>query len=180
MPKPRGLTELEGCVLGLIWEKSPCTAYAVRMEFLRSPSAHWSGSAGAIYPLVRRLERQHLIRGEAQGDRRRSKRYRLTSAGRQRLDGWLAPPFAPETIAVPPDPLRTRFRFLAALHPRQQVAFLWEAQTQIQKELLRCEADMASLPKADRASLWTARGALAALGARLSWLEEVARDRVPR
>ena len=27
------LTEVEGCALGVVWQRGPCTAYEVRMEF---------------------------------------------------------------------------------------------------------------------------------------------------
>ena len=47
-------TELEAAVLGVVWQDGPCTPYAIRQHFLESPAPRWSGSAGAIYPLVRR------------------------------------------------------------------------------------------------------------------------------
>ena len=52
----RGLSELEAVVLGLVWSDGPCTAYAVRRTVQASLSAQWSGSAGAVYPAVARLE----------------------------------------------------------------------------------------------------------------------------
>ena len=58
---PRTTSELEGAVLGVIWQEGPCTAYTIRKQFVASPSPQWSGSAGAIYPLVRRLEKKRLL-----------------------------------------------------------------------------------------------------------------------
>jgi DNA-binding PadR family transcriptional regulator len=52
------MTELETVVLGVIWLRGPLTAYAVRRELGASP--------GAIYPLLRRLEEEGLIRVRAQ------------------------------------------------------------------------------------------------------------------
>src|SRR5262245_13459166 len=52
MTSSRNLTELEGTALGVIWAGQPCTPYRVRRVFLDSPSPSWSGSAGAIYPLI--------------------------------------------------------------------------------------------------------------------------------
>ncbi len=52
------LSELEAVVLGLVWSDGPCTAYAVRRTVQASLSAQWSGSAGAVYPAVARLEQR--------------------------------------------------------------------------------------------------------------------------
>ena len=52
------MTELEAVVLGLVWLRGPLTAYAVRRELGASP--------GAVYPLLRRLEKDGLLRGRAQ------------------------------------------------------------------------------------------------------------------
>jgi DNA-binding PadR family transcriptional regulator len=175
MATTRTLTELEGCVLGLFWAKGPCTAYAVRMEFLESPSAHWSGSAGAIYPLVERLKRRRLLHAEAHAEgRRKSQRYHLTAEGLKRFRAWLAPPLSEEAAGVPPDPLRTRLRFLGALTSVQQAAFLANAQEQVREQLPKVEADAARFRGVDPYSYWMARAAAAALQARLTWLPEIA------
>ncbi len=56
-------TVLELVILGVFHKKTSSTAYAVAKEFTTSPSSHWSGSAGAIYPIVERLsERGYLAR----------------------------------------------------------------------------------------------------------------------
>jgi DNA-binding PadR family transcriptional regulator len=173
----RTLTELEGCVLGLVWAKGPCSAYALRKEFLESPSPHWSGSAGAIYPLVERLERWRLIRSEPHAaGRRASKRYVLTAMGLRRLVAWTGPPLAEETIGVPADPLRTRLGFLGALPPAQQKVFLAEAEAGIREQMRRVEADCIQKLAEGGAEYWMARGALMALQARLTWIREVARE----
>jgi DNA-binding PadR family transcriptional regulator len=177
MPATRKLTELEGCVLGLVWAKGPCTAYALRKEFLDSPSPHWSGSAGAIYPLVERLERWRLIRSAPHAaGRRHSKRYVLTPGGLRRLYAWMGPPLSDETVGVPADPLRTRLEFLGALPPAQQAVFLAEAERGLREQVRRVEEDYARRPPGDAVGRLTARGALAALQARLEWIREVARE----
>jgi DNA-binding PadR family transcriptional regulator len=168
----RKLTELEGCVLGLVWAKKNCTAYAIRKEFLDSPSPHWSGSAGSIYPLLERLEKWKLIRATAHADgRRNSKRYDLTPAGRRRLCAWMGPPLSNETVGVPADPLRTRMGFLGALPKAQQEVFLAEAEQGLHEQIRLVEEDCARhLPK-DRVNYLIGRGALAALKARLEWIQ---------
>src|SRR5690242_14236558 len=93
----RPLSDLEGCVLGCLWKHGASTPYAVRRMFLDSPSSHWSGSAGAVYPLLERLERGGLVASRhAPRGARDGWTYSLTAAGRRRLRAWLEPPFAAE------------------------------------------------------------------------------------
>lgn len=86
------LSELEHAVLGVALVVQPCTAYAARVVFQRSPPVHWSGSAGAIYPLIWRLERGRLLRSAARrGDKRGTRLYRFTDSGVGKLRAWLRP-----------------------------------------------------------------------------------------
>jgi PadR family transcriptional regulator AphA len=175
MSTARDLTELEGCVLGLFWERGPCTPYAIRKEFLASLSPYWSGSAGAIYPLIERLDRRRLIRAAsgAQGPRR-SKHYSLTPAGRQALRRWLGPPLTETTLGIPPDPLRTRMQFLGALpHPRK-MSLLREAEAGLRMHVSRVEENCERSRRAGETYEWLiARGAARMLRARLEWIREV-------
>lgn len=83
------LTELEGAVLSLLDGQEGLTAYAVRSAFERSPSEFWSGSAGAIYPALKRLEGRKLISGQDQATgRRKGRAYRLTADGAEALEAW--------------------------------------------------------------------------------------------
>src|SRR5262252_1915289 len=105
----RRLTELEGAVLGVIARSSPCTPYRVRRVFLDSPSPYWSGSAGAIYPLLRRLEQRGLLTSrKRRTGRRAALAYTLTARGTQAFRAWLQPPWPTVVTGVPADPLRTR------------------------------------------------------------------------
>jgi DNA-binding PadR family transcriptional regulator len=175
MTATRDLTELEGCVLGLFWELGPCTAYAIRKEFLTSPTPYWSGSAGAIYPLIERLERRRLIRAAkgAEG-RRRSKHYSLTTAGREALSRWLGPPLTDATLGIPPDPLRTRMRFLGALPHQLEMSLLTEAEVRLREHLTRVEEECERYRRAGEShACLMARGAVRMLRARLEWVREV-------
>jgi DNA-binding PadR family transcriptional regulator len=177
----RTLSELEGCVLGHLWKHGPTTAYAVRKELLNSPSSHWSGSAGAIYPLLERLENQKLVasREGARGDRSHWA-YELTETGRKALVAWLAPSLAGDIVSIAPDPLRTRVYFLGALPPRQRAAFLADART----KLLAHIKDIEAMPAADEYDALAIRGAIRAARARIAWLDDVrkslARPKAPR
>lgn len=93
-----------------------------------SPSSQWSASAGAIYPLMRRLEKAGLVRSKAlKTGKRERQEYTITDAGLAGLRAWIGPPFAPEVISVTHDPLRTRARFLGLVPAEQRAAWLESA-----------------------------------------------------
>jgi DNA-binding PadR family transcriptional regulator len=172
--KRRALSELEGCVLGLIGLMEPVTAYAIGKVFLHSPSPQWSGSAGAIYPLVKRLQRSKLICGREQRVGQRGRELlSLMPAGRSALRTWLGPPVPSRIGGVPPDPLRTRVRFLDLLSPLEQISFLKMAQQSTRQNLLSVEADCKRSKPQGGFRYLIALGALVAMEARCEWLREV-------
>src|SRR5262245_28458063 len=179
-PKTRNqrirLTELEGCVLGTMGVRGPCTPYAIRREFRASPSQHWSASAGAIYPLVLRLQRKGLVcvKGKTE-DGRGGTLYALTAAGERALRAWLSPPCSSEVAGVPPDPLRNRVAFLPLLGPVAQADFFAEAVRGVRAELQRMR-DYAERKKSagDTLEHLVGRGAERMMRARLDWLLETA------
>jgi len=119
------VTDLAAFVLGLIWQNGPCSAYAIRRMLADSPSSQWSASAGAIYPLVERLERDGLIVGADRSAGKRERReYKITAAGRRGLKRWIGPPLNDDAITVTTDPLRSRVRFLALLSFEERGAWL--------------------------------------------------------
>ncbi len=168
------LTELEGCTLGLIWEKGPCTPYAVRKVYQASPNPHWSGSAGAIYPLVRRLEEKGLARSkEAYTGERRRVLYNVTDEGLRALRSWLGPDVPPWSVAIPVDPLRTRIRFLGALNPSERVVFLENVQQELRTQISEAETKSDSIDKTDEPFRFLMpRGVAMIAKARLAWVEE--------
>jgi DNA-binding PadR family transcriptional regulator len=168
------LSELEGCVLALIWSGGPLTPYAIRREFLDSKSPQWSGSAGSIYPLVERLERRTLVRSTAHSTGRRAgKLYSLTPAGSRSLAMWLEAPVDDWVAGVPPDPLRTRAHFLGALSARKREAFLASARDAVERQLKTVEEDYRRKRKGGY-EYWATRGALLSMRARRTWLIELA------
>ncbi len=123
------LTELERCVLGVIWRDGPVTAYEVAAHFAASLSPYWSGSAGAIYPLVKRLAARKLLRTRQQAwNGSRKTILSVTAAGKGALRAWLRPPLPPESGAPTFDSIRTRLFFLEALPPSERAALLADAE----------------------------------------------------
>jgi DNA-binding PadR family transcriptional regulator len=164
------LTELEACVLGLVLTEGPCTPYAVFSILRDSPSSQWSGSAGAIYPLFRRLEASGLLASKPRArDGRSSRVCTATPKGREALRRWLGPPF-PEWIAeVPNDPLRTRVRFLSALPSAGRRAFLAAAEDRLVEQVRQLEDDLRARAVTPF-ELAMARGAVRLVRARLAWI----------
>ena len=176
MAGPRRWTELECTVLGVVWAHQPCTAYQVRRAFTDSPSPHWSGSAGAIYPLMARLESAGLLRSEAHAtDARPSRLHRLTPAGRRALTRWVRPAAPEAIVGVPPDPLRTRITFLGVLPPEAQAAFLREVEDGLRQAVARAPLEMARGRAGGPDAEAIARGATAIQRTRLAWISALRR-----
>ena len=176
--KAQRLTELEGCVLGEISEKGSCTAYALRQAFLRSLTPFWSGSAGAIYPLIRRLEKRGLIWAEAhKTGRRPSKLFQLTAKGLAALRGWLQPPLPPESVGVPMDPLRSRLRFLKILTVEQRADFVAATVKETQASLEHLEREgMERAGTEGHFYRLILAGAIAMMQSRIDWLRTISRQ----
>jgi DNA-binding PadR family transcriptional regulator len=175
--RPSGgqLSEIEACVLALVSVDGPSTPYAIRKVFLDSPSPLWSGSAGTIYPLIERLLRRRLIRSKlCLTGKRRGHQISLTTAGSRVLQLWLSLPIPEWVAGVPPDPLRTRVRFLGAINPNQQRAFLQSAYQLTQAHLRAVEADCERKRAEGEFQYLTARGALLSMQSRWTFLQEVA------
>jgi len=172
----RRLSELEAVVLGLVWSDGPCTAYAVRRIVKGSLSSQWSGSAGAVYPAVARLERRGLIRSRAQATgRRRSQALEITARGSRVLTDWLRPPIDPDALGIPADPLRMRLRFLELLAPADREAFLEQATASVATTLHEVREDVRRRRKSGESPFHVAMalGALHATRARLRTLKEL-------
>jgi DNA-binding PadR family transcriptional regulator len=117
----RRKSEFECFTLGLIWKHGPLTAYSIRLQFRQSPSSYWSGSAGALYPMLARLESHGLVStATSTGTRREVKQYTITREGIESLRQWLQPPFPPEALSVNHDVLGARARFMDLLDDRQR------------------------------------------------------------
>lgn len=159
-------------MLGLIWSDGPMTAYAVRSTFARSPTSYFSGSAGAIYPLVERLRARGLLRVRARReDGRASRALSLTDAGLKALRVWLRPPVEPWMASVTRDPIRTRILFAGALTAAQRRRLLEEAEPALEAEVAKLEARRRTDRRNGPRELYIATtGALAVARARLRWV----------
>jgi DNA-binding PadR family transcriptional regulator len=171
-------TELENCVLAILARMGPCTSYAVRRFLAVSRSSYWSASAGAIYPLLERLDQAGLAtcHEDPFGTRQR-RRYALTRRGRRQLQTWLSAPVPMEAVATTHDPIRTRVFFLESVPVAERRAFLDDAIQKTAATLAEHQADLKELqPTLSAWERWGRKGAIGELEARLTWLRKVRRS----
>lgn len=100
------LTELEGAILTEIGHRGNATSFKVRRAFELSPSTSWSGSAGAVYPAIRRLTEAGQIDASPSPTKRGTTMLALTEAGAAMLDRWLRDAATACSIGI--DPFRLR------------------------------------------------------------------------
>jgi DNA-binding PadR family transcriptional regulator len=87
----RDLTLLEYVVLGLI-SIQPQSGYGIMTFFSPDEGIYtWNASPGSIYPILKRLEHQDIIRGdlEMEHETRPRKVYTLSPMGEELLNDWL-------------------------------------------------------------------------------------------
>lgn len=133
------MTDLEAIVLGVIQGSGPCTAYQIHQAFLKSPSHFFSGSAGAIYPVVKRMKGRGFTQAEAsQTGRRKSEMLTLTNAGRHVLLDWMQSFEAAADGGF--DPARARLNLLSKLLPTSgQLEYLAKLSGAIEERLRAIE-----------------------------------------
>ena len=167
-------------MLGLIWHDGPTTSYAVRTTFEQSPSDYFSGSAGAIYPLVKRLERAKLIRSRAvRRDGRSARMLEITDAGVDALKAWVGPPIEERMAAVSFDPIRTRLLFSEVLSNAKRMKLIDDAEealAQVVAELSARWRHEANGEGNDPFARIATRGALDMARARLRWIRWVRKE----
>lgn len=172
---PEIRSDLEMTVLGVVWKRQPCTRYAVTREFADSPSSHWRGGEGSIYPLMRRLEAAGLLESKpVKTGRRRSRLYSITSIGQRTLRDWLRPPMAEENAAITFDPIRTRMFFLGVLPEAERCAFLADAEEKLRHQVRVVQAEIDHYQAVgDKFSAFAFAGARKVVLARMKWVREI-------
>jgi len=134
-------------MLGVIRLDPSCTAYRVRRVFLASRSAEWSGSAGAVYPAIRRLLAEGLLKERSEDDGRGTHTYVLTPSGEAAHERWLCDG---DRAAGPGlDPFRTRAGFWSLLSPKKRNALLARLRRQIEQRRSDLRREVASLDAND-------------------------------
>ena len=99
----RQLTPFEHILLGLICTE-PSSGYDLKRIFAATPMGIYQPSSGTLYPALRRLEQQGLVKAQAptgQGSQsaRRRRVYEPTQTGRAAHLNWLRTPVEPATVS---------------------------------------------------------------------------------
>ena len=112
-------TTLEYALLGLLHQQ-PQSGYDLRKILETTALGNYSGSPGAIYPALGRLEKHGLIEGEVDSSKemRPRKVFRPTEAGRGNFRDWLLREVERGDIERRVDELMLRFAFHAVLDSR--------------------------------------------------------------
>jgi DNA-binding PadR family transcriptional regulator len=117
------LTDLEGATLAAIASRGAATGYVIARFFADSPSEFWSGSAGAVYPAIKRLAARGYLEATPGATGRRAQiTYRLTEDGRMAMEAWLLD--AKQAAGLGFDPLRTRLTYLHVVPAQRRARFL--------------------------------------------------------
>lgn len=170
MTEPNKLRNLEGAILGAIAMEEPCTAYRVHRNFANSPSQYFSGSAGAVYPAFKRMEKRGLIKAKSVGtDLRPAKGFVLTKKGRENLQGWFHDPILAADGGF--DPLRLRFSLLTSLRAEERGEFLANMENALAARLIRVNELLSGWPENSTGSL-AAKLEKAALEGKIKALKE--------
>lgn len=129
-------------LLGLLQPK-PASGYDLRKIFSSTSMKTYSDSPGAIYPALRRLTQQGLVRGtieDSVGLRRRQV-FRVTAKGFAELKKWISKPITRDDLTHGYEEIMLRFAFSeTAAGATASVELLTSLQTALQ-------AHVASLQK---------------------------------
>ena len=135
-------TAVTPVILGLLSLK-PRSGYDIKTVVDRSTRFFWAASYGQIYPELRRLEDEGLIRGEDAANGARGRRvYELTEAGRESLHAWL---LGTTTTVELRDESLLRLFFADDL-PREQALALLEGRRRGHEAYLETLNAIAALP----------------------------------
>ena len=121
----RQLTSFEHILLGMICA-APSSGYDLKRIFAATPMGVYQPSSGALYPALRRLEANGLVRAQASlgpaGESARRRRvYEPTQTGRAAHLSWLHTPVDPATVSADLGLHLMRFVMMEHLFPREEV-----------------------------------------------------------
>lgn len=170
-PKRSERTTLEYALLGLIREV-PRTGYELRKIFVETAMAGYSGSPGAIYPALRRLEADGLIAGTERpgGPGRPGREFRLTPAGDAALQAWLARPVTRDDVALRLDVLMLRFAFLGfADSPDRTLDFLEQFEAELEAFHSELERQLEAIRSAPVHARLALEAGISSIADRLRW-----------
>ncbi len=170
----RELTNLECVALAQIWKMRSCTAHELRLSFATSTSRRYSGSAGAIYPLLRRLEASGYVKSSTGRNGQQNKRiYALRSKGLKAVVQWLGD-LDPAVVSTD-DPLRTRFQYLRLLKSAERADWFEAAAMALKAQDAAIRAEYEQAAYANDIDQAVCEGALEMNRLRQRWLSRMSK-----
>lgn len=115
-------SELEYLILAMVGDGTS-SGYAMRKVMNRMRGGRWSAESGSVYRVLRRLEKDNLVR-EARKvgvPNRERTEYELTMQGEALLNSWITFPPDRSEFGSLVDPIRTRSYYLKRLAPADQI-----------------------------------------------------------
>ncbi len=170
----RELTSLEYVILGFL-AAAPQSGYSL-INRVETGRYRWSASAGSIYPVLKRLEQNELIKShlEAEYETRPRRVYSLLPAGTALLDEWLRKPLQLRDVIEEYDIALHKFLIAEIRLSRaevldwlEQYAVLVRGAAQIQNEL---SSRMNALSSTHESLV--NRSLMLEIEARRQWIEE--------
>lgn len=168
------LTELEGAILSEIHHRGEQTAFKVRRSFETSPSLEWSGSTGAVYPAIKRLERDGMVAARATGDGRATRLLSLTPQGTAAMFAWACDPQRSASVGV--DPFRMRAGVWLEMDPARRRAVLAQVKAALEASIEAHRGFARNRDTIERASVDLG---LRLQQTRLDWLQELSASAGP-
>jgi len=171
VPDNTTLTDDEGTFLSLLVRVGPATAYQISKIYADSPVSNFGTSKGKIYPLIRRLRSQGLLRSAPiEGDRRGSELLESTAAGIEAVRHWVKQ-IRPQHILLD-DPLRTKVQSFELLTEREQLQWIKQAEAAIADKLTELDRYAAEVDVPFKQFVHA--NAVASITTRLEWLRSLA------
>lgn len=135
------ISSFEATILGFLSNR-PCSRYEI-MKAFQTTSIYWSGSPGAVYAAIARLEKQGLLH---EGDSTGTKTFEVTADGLRALRAFLKVPIQAGKLLLDPVSLRIKLRGLGHLSVAERVQF--------------CQAQMGEIDEAKRVISQRQKGSL--------------------
>lgn len=122
------LSTLSLAILGLL-SKSPSSGYDLRKVFMNTPMGVFSSSPGAVYPALKRCEKNGWIRGDIDNttELRPRQVFHLTEAGKSLLKKTLCQAVTLEDATQRPGDLILRFAFMDGMLSDSEIAAYLES-----------------------------------------------------
>jgi DNA-binding PadR family transcriptional regulator len=168
-------TSLDYLIMGLLISGDK-SGYDIKKTIELSPVPSISSSSGAIYPAIRRLERDEILEKHLvmQENRPNKQVLSLTKKGQETFLKWLRKPIGQDEFFMTSDPFGEKFLFFAnlsdeevKLHCLSQIDLLTVVIENVKVFERKYSAHL------DRYAKWNLKGTYLILEGRIQWLNEI-------